>query len=456
MLTDIAHRGTSLLAHQVEGVEWILRTPKGLIADEAGLGKTPQALVAIQRLVSEGLPRGQSPTPANRRLARVLWITDASLLTQTKAEAERFAPQLTVLNGHDPELGLGVRAQRLMAEKFPSGVDLLILSYETARTRRRWLGHFGFSMLVLDEVSAVKSGGKQFETVRELAARTPRVLSMTATPIENDPTELWAILRATDAPDLWSRRVFEEEFVTWRTTFVDQRGRSREVPDGWQEQRLSEVREYLAKVSLRRTHASVGTRRPLRREVAPVEVPLTPAQTAAYEAAQKSGGRSAVRRMEVASLVDGEESPLLSALVRELDKRPGESAIVYCETLEILDVVEAKLRDHGLTTCRIEGKVNENSRREAIERHRAGEAHVLLASRVLEYGLNLQHCRLLISLDTSWNPARETQREGRICRLGSPHDDYEHVVIRPSTALAKAKAERLERKLRNAALVGLA
>lgn len=445
----------TLLSHQKEGVEWILRTPKCLLADEAGLGKTPQALDAVSRVLATEEPHVR-PGAFQRKLCRVLWLTDASLTAQTAEEASRWAPELTVLTGSDPEMRNGIAAQRLMQQNYPQGVDLLILSYATYLSRKESLGRYSPSMLVLDEVSRLKGHGKQLQAVRALSERTPRVLSMTATPLENDPTELWAILRVTDTPDLWVKPEFEKRFVSWRTAYVDQWGNQRKVPDGWLEDQLEDVRDYLSGVVLRRTHEDVGTERPLRLSTPPIDVLLTPEQECAYEEARKAGGRAAVRHMEVASLLSPEESPFSVALIRELDKRPGESAIVYCETLAMLDEVEQCLSDHGVSTCRIEGKINDSDRRDAIERHRSGQTHVLLASRVLEYGLNLQHCRLLISLDTSWNPAREAQREGRICRLGSPHTTYEHVVIRPKTALAEAKASKLDNKLRCAELVGLA
>ena len=34
--------------HQVTGVEWLKKTPRALLADEPGLGKTQQALMAAE------------------------------------------------------------------------------------------------------------------------------------------------------------------------------------------------------------------------------------------------------------------------------------------------------------------------------------------------------------------------------------------------------------------------
>lgn len=335
---------------------------------------------------------------------------------------------------------------------------MVILSYETVHARRAWLKGQAPAMLVLDEVSSVKGGGKHFSAIRDLARRTPRVLAMTATPMENDPTELWSVLGAADAPRLWPADEFNKRFVTWRVVFVHKSGKKQQVPDGWQEHRLPEVRAYLPQVLLRRTHetAQLPAALPVRVGATVREVPLTPDQEVAYQEAQKASGLDAVRRMEVASLMGGDNPPMVDALIEELGRRPGQQAIVYCEALGMLDVVERSLTRHNISTCRIEGKVTASARREAVAAHRAGHSQVLLASRVLEYGLNLQHCRLLFSLDTSWNPARERQREGRLRRMGSPHQTYEHLVIRPGTPLAAAKAAKLGRKVRNAELVGLA
>ena len=79
---------------------------------------------------------------------------------------------------------------------------------------------------------------------------------------------------------------------------------------------------------------------------------------------------------------------------------------------------------------------------------------VLLGSKILERGLNLQEVRVLISLDPSYNPAREVQREGRIRRIGSPHDTYEHLTLLPDTPDARAKWKLLADKRAMGVTVG--
>lgn len=71
---------------------------------------------------------------------------------------------------------------------------------------------------------------------------------------------------------------------------------------------------------------------------------------------------------------------------------------------------------------------------------------VLLGSRVLERGLNIQCASALYTLGSSWNPGREAQREGRIRRIGSPHATYEHVTFLMDHPHERRKWAQLRRK----------
>jgi SNF2 family DNA or RNA helicase len=446
MARALRFRGT-LMPHQKTAVKWLTRRPKAVLADDVGLGKTATAI----GLVAELFEAGELPH-RGRPLCRVLWITDASLVDQTASEAGLLLGKTTILAGDDPELGTGQKAQQLRSQNYPSGVDIMILSHELAQSRRHWLDSFQPSMLVIDEASKLKGRQAMFETLRDLARRTPRVLSMTATPLENDPTELWSILSATDTPWLWSERVFEDEFVTWREGH-DRFGRSTKRPEGWIPGAPEVVRAYLSKVLLRRTAVDVGLPLPTRIDNGPLWVTLPTRQLAAYEKA--TSGLQGFHQQQKAGLLAGGSSALVDALVRELKARGEEQAIVYSETLQMLDLIQARLTELDISNVRVEGENTDHERTQAVTDFRNGDVRVLLGSRVLERGLNLQHCRLLISLDSSWNPKREHQREGRICRIGSPHASYEHMTLLPDTPLVRSKQATLERKTRSAELVGL-
>ena len=52
-----------------------------------------------------------------------------------------------------------------------------------------------------------------------------------------------------------------------------------------------------------------------------------------------------------------------------------------------------------------------------------GEVDLLLSTDVLSEGQNLQQAQAVISYDMPWNPQRVVQRNGRVIRLLSPHDE---------------------------------
>lgn len=81
---------------------------------------------------------------------------------------------------------------------------------------------------------------------------------------------------------------------------------------------------------------------------------------------------------------------------------------------------------------------------------RSDEVDVLLSTDVLSEGQNLQMSQAVISYDMPWNPQRVVQRNGRVIRLKSPHDEvYLYTLLTEQgdlTRLLKLEA-RLQSKI---------
>jgi superfamily II DNA or RNA helicase len=75
---------------------------------------------------------------------------------------------------------------------------------------------------------------------------------------------------------------------------------------------------------------------------------------------------------------------------------------------------------------------------------------VLLATDLLSEGVNLQDAGVIVHLDLPWTPAAISQREGRLARLGSPHETVHAFTIAPpgGGAALLAMAHRLRHKAR--------
>jgi hypothetical protein len=87
-----------------------------------------------------------------------------------------------------------------------------------------------------------------------------------------------------------------------------------------------------------------------------------------------------------------------------------------------------------------------------------GEVDLLLSTDVLSEGQNLQQAGCVISYDMPWNPQRVVQRNGRVIRLLSPHDEVSLITLLPTAGdlerLLKLEAA-IRRKIVAAGVYGL-
>lgn len=282
-----------------------------------------------------------------------------------------------------------------------------------------------------------------WQTVTDLAKAATRVIGMTATPMENHPVELFNVLAAIDTPGLWPRGIFEHEFVEWRVWANPNTKREERKPVDWMTTAHSDaVRDYLAQVMLRRTGEQVKLNLPVNVTEEPViwVEPYAEQQEAYDQASKYRNGARAFHGQQKAGLSTGESSAILDRLIDLLRERGEQQAIVFSEYVDLLDQISDRLAVAGVSHTVIRGDVKDADRQAAVESFTSRAVRVLVGNVVLERGLNLQNCNLLISVGSSWNPAREAQREGRIRRVGSPFHCFEHVTLAPQTQIANAQS----------------
>jgi len=425
---------SALLPHQVVGLQFLLEHPKALLADGTGVGKTAQAISLLATLKERGTP------------GLALVVAPAHLLAQWARELARWAPSLTVFAPALP--GRSALARRSRAWS-PFDTDVLLLSYEAACARVDELRELRPATVILDEASSLKGGGREQVAIRRITQHAQRVVAMTATPLENDLTETYAILDTLHLPDLWGKIAYNKRFVRWSEPWWDDRGRLVEAkPVGVVEDRLPELRAFLDRYRLARRAEDVGLAFPERVGERVRWLPLTENQRRALALAQAMppGLRRHQAIEQAANVFDG-KSPKAEAAVAEILARPEDKVVVWAFHKEHLDVLTRLLDDAGIGWVRIDGAKAPAARAKALDSFREDPAiRVLVGTDAFASGLNLQHARFMISLGCSYNPGKEIQREGRIRRLGSPHATYEHLVLLSDTLQERRKVETLERK----------
>jgi superfamily II DNA or RNA helicase len=142
-----------------------------------------------------------------------------------------------------------------------------------------------------------------------------------------------------------------------------------------------------------------------------------------------------------------EQDPKLTLLRELLEESPAQKVAVfssYGETVAYLDAqLPARVGGRDRLSV-IGGESTPDERTRALGRFCPetvvrpgyappdGEVDLLLSTDVLSEGQNLQQAQAVISYDMPWNPQRVVQRNGRVIRLLSPHEEVFLTTMLPA------------------------
>ena len=416
-------RGGRLAEHQQSALAWACDRPMALLADPPGSGKTAVACALIAHAFDvDGAVRG-------------IWVTEAHLIPQTLRELRRFLPGL-------PSAAWTRRR----------GEPLTVVSYEMLTRRTQDLVEFDAQVIVLDEASALKNHGPRADAAKLVIARAWQRFALTATPMEVDAMETYRLLRMLGANKLPSEWQFEQ-FCLWQ----HYPSGDRKVV-GVRPETLPELRAALAPYVLRREIDDLGLALPDVLEEQ-VWVTLTPPQHEAYLAAARGPNdlERARRRDRACMSAAGRSAKAEAALAwLDADKARGK-VVMFADQLHHLDIVQRLLDDAGIGWVRIDGSYGRSARTDAVTAFRDDpRIRVLLGTRVLERGIDgLQHAEVLVSLGSSFNPAREAQRLGRLRRPGAAHPVVRHVTFLTDTQHEHEKWATVQRRAQDSdAVIG--
>ncbi|EHN10537.1 Superfamily II DNA/RNA helicase [Patulibacter medicamentivorans] len=183
--------GGTLQPFQHAGVRYVLRQRRTFVADEQGLGKTVQALAAIE---ADGALPAIVVCPAGMKLT---W----------QREAARWLPHRTVavLHGRDPRQWRREPAAEAggdPAATDPATAEIVVLNYEIVADHHERLAARRARAVVFDESHYCKAPtAKRTKAAQKLAGTIVPdglKLALTGTPVLNQPRELTSQLRLID------------------------------------------------------------------------------------------------------------------------------------------------------------------------------------------------------------------------------------------------------------------
>ncbi|MCQ9131742.1 DEAD/DEAH box helicase [Streptomyces hilarionis] len=433
----------TLRDYQLRGLAWLdLMTSLGLggcLADDMGLGKTITVIALhLERARTE-------PT---------LVVCPASLLGNWQREINRFAPGVPVRRFHGPDRSLA---------DLPGG--FVLTTYGTMRSAAPALAGRSWGMVVADEAQHVKNPySATAKALRTISA--PARVALTGTPVENNLSELWALLDWTTPGLLGPLKSFRARHA-------------RAVENGEDDEAVERLARLVRPFLLRRRKSDPG----IVPELPPKTetdhpVPLTREQAALYEAVVRESllaietADGIARRGLVLKLLGAlkqicdhpalylkeaaaptgdalaARSGKLALLDELLDTLLAEdgSALVFTQYVGMARLITAHLAARAVPVELLHGGTPVPERERMVDRFQDGATPVLVLSlKAAGTGLNLTRAGHVVHFDRWWNPAVEEQATDRAYRIGQTQPVQVHRLITEGTVEDRI-AEMLQAK----------
>lgn len=420
--------GRELMRHQVRFLEAVRDGHRQfLLADEPGLGKTAQSVLAAS--IAQTYPL----LVVVPNVVKINWAREVELWTPNRS--------VTVIHGDGDDMN--------------AFADVFVINYEILDRHLAWMTEFGFEGMVVDEAHFIKNlTSQRSQNVLTLAEQIrsdnhdPLLMALTGTPLINEVEDFHAIWR----------------FLGW----IDEEG-----PLPFLRARLEEIgltpadrnfypaarRAVIDMGMVRRLKADVATDLPARR-VADMPVELDNELGQSIRAAERELGRRLatkyralmehqgkdpdldvdmelmrlVARRELESSKNTKSNENVFTMVRRIGQAKAALAsdytvqlvrsvgkvVFFAKHIDVMDTAEAHFAQSGLATVSIRGEQTATARQQAIDAFTSDpQVSVAVCSLTAAgVGLNLHAASNVVLAELSWTAAEQAQAIDRVHRIG--------------------------------------
>ncbi len=393
-----------LIPHQLAIVEEVCsrRSPRVLLADEVGLGKTIEACLIMHRLHLTG------------RADRVLILLPESLVHQWFVELfRRFNMMFSI---YDEERCGGDREGNVFLES-----QLVICSIDFLVSRGELVGDVleaDWDLLIVDEAHHLESsegegGSVEYELVEGLAEEVKSLLLLSATPQQLGVEGHFARLRLLDS----ARYGDLEEFVKESRSY-EEVAEALEVIEGGGVPEVGLFAEKSKRVEEGLTRLDEEG---MREKLIGWMLDGFGTGRVMFRNTRKHLGGFPERRGHLVRL-EGEDVFLakVSWLVEFLKKNQSQKVLLICRELELVEELAEAILDRidlKLGVFHEELTLIQRDRNAAYFSEKDG-AQILLCSEIGSEGRNFQFAQHLVLFDLPGNPELLEQRIGRLDRIG--------------------------------------
>lgn len=460
--------GGTLKPYQLEGLEWLVslynNNLNGILADEMGLGKTIQTLSLITYLVE-----------VKRISGPFLIIVPLSVMSNWVRELDLWAPSLVkVVYKGDPMTRKNIQ----LYEMGNGAYNVLLTTYEFVVRDKHILGKIHWKYIIMDEGHRMKNADCKLALTLGAKYKSRNRLLLTGTPLQNNMTELWALLNFL-LPTIFSNA---ETFETWFNAPFQASALGETVELNEEENLLiiSRLHQVLRPFMLRRLKTDVESQLPEKVEIV-FRCEMSIWQRVLYRQMRAKIGIAAgagnvgfrsfnnmvMQLKKVCNhpfLFYNEEElmsiprdflirasgkfELLEHCLRKL-KNTGHRVLIFSQMTAALDYLEYFLSIIGMKHLRLDGTTKADDRQDMLELFNAEESEYfcfLLSTRAGGLGLNLQSADTVIIFDSDWNPMMDLQAQDRAHRIGQTKEVRVFRLICAGSVEVKI-LERANRKL---------
>lgn len=427
----LSPKGREIMPHQSRFLEAVREGHRTfLLADEPGLGKTAQSVVAAS--VAGAYP--------------LLAVVPNVVKMNWAREVERWTPQrrATVISGDGEDLD--------------AFADVFIVNYEILDRHLSWLSSLGLRGMVVDEAHFIKNlSSQRSQNVLALAARIreqvkdPLLLALTGTPLINDVEDfdaIWRFLGWTTGdkpgPELMERldatgltpadKAFypeaREAVISMGIVRRKKKDVAADLPDKLIADLPVELDDEYGR-SIRQAERELGERladkyrRILEargdRGLAPGEIDDDIVRLVAHNELEeaKASGAGGDNVFTMVRRIGSAKALLAADYAAQLQRSVGK-VVFFAKHIDVMDAAERHFAQSGLRTVSIRGEQSTVSRQQAIDDfHSDPDVAIAVCSLTAAgVGVNLQAASNVVLAELSWTAAEQTQAIDRVHRIG--------------------------------------
>ncbi len=426
----LSPKGREIMPHQARFLEAVRAGHRSfLLADEPGLGKTAQSVLAAS--VAGAYP--------------LLAVVPNVVKMNWAREVERWTPQrrATVIHGD----GASVDAF----------ADVFIVNYEVLDRHLSWLSSIGLKGMVVDEAHFIKNlTSQRSQNVLALGARIreqvrdPLMLALTGTPLINDVEDfdaIWRFLGWTNGekpgPELMAKldatgftpadKAFypeaREAVISMGIVRRKKKDVAADLPDKLIADLPVELDDEFGR-SIREAERELGARlaakyrriieaRGDRVLIGEFDEDIVRLVAHGELEESKAAGTGADNVFTMVRKIGQGKALLAADYAVQLQRSVGK-VVFFAKHIDVMDAAEAHFAQAGLRTISIRGDQTTPVRQKAIDAFNT-EPDVAIAVCSLTaagVGLNLQAASNVVLAELSWTAAEQTQAIDRVHRIG--------------------------------------